>query len=188
MRIYMFVLRFLWPSQPYGVKSKFTWHFYWAGLVLKAVNQYCAHSFARNWQLPYLNQLKEEKDLVENISWSISTKECCPPGGVKPATSWSSVGRASNWATEVSSIIRKASFLKQVVLVSLEFMAQSTQFRSCWAIFSAKNIRILYIESAKTVNEMTLNELVKLTTLWTTGPWLFMINKHQFDWTKKKKN
>ena len=40
-------------------------------------------------------------------------------------------------------------------------------------IFSAKNIRILYIESAKTVNEMTLNELVKLTTLWTTGPWSF---------------
>ena len=38
-------------------------------------------------------------------------------------------------------------------------------------IFSAKNIRILYIEWAKTVNEMTLNELVKLTTLWTTGPW-----------------
>ena len=37
-------------------------------------------------------------------------------------------------------------------------------------IFSAKNIRILYIESAKTVKEMTLNELVKLTTLWTTGP------------------
>ena len=37
-------------------------------------------------------------------------------------------------------------------------------------IFSAKNIRILHSESAKTVNEMTLNELVKLTTLWTTGP------------------
>ena len=28
----------------------------------------------------------------------------------------------------------------------------------------------MYIESAKTVNEMTLNELVKLTMLWTTGP------------------
>ena len=37
--------------------------------------------------------------------------------------------------------------------------------------FSAKHIRILCIETAKTVNEMTLNELVKLTTLWTTGPW-----------------
>ena len=32
-------------------------------------------------------------------------------------------------------------------------------------IFSAKNIRILCIESAKTVNEMCLNELVKLTML-----------------------
>ena len=38
-------------------------------------------------------------------------------------------------------------------------------------IFPAKNIIILCIESAKTVNEMTLNELIKLTTLWTTGPW-----------------
>ena len=37
-------------------------------------------------------------------------------------------------------------------------------------IFSAKNIRILCIESAKTANEMTFNELVKLTMLWTTGP------------------
>ena len=40
-------------------------------------------------------------------------------------------------------------------------------------IFSAKNIRILCIESAKTVNEMTVNEIVKLTTLWTTGPSYF---------------
>ena len=32
-------------------------------------------------------------------------------------------------------------------------------------IFSAKNIRILYIESAKTVNEMILDEIIKLRTL-----------------------
>ena len=41
-------------------------------------------------------------------------------------------------------------------------------------IFSAKNISKISVknisESTKTVNEMTLNELVKLTTLWTTGP------------------
>ena len=43
-------------------------------------------------------------------------------------------------------------------------------------IFSAKNIRIVYIESAKTVNEMTLNELVKLTMLWTTGPWYIILH------------
>ena len=33
-------------------------HFYWTGLVLYAVNQYCAHSYVRNRQLPFLNQLK----------------------------------------------------------------------------------------------------------------------------------
>ena len=52
----------------------------------------------------------------------------------------------------------------------LKFFAEKMQ--KLLTFFSAKNIRILYIESAKTVNEMTLNELVKLTTLWTTGPWL----------------
>ena len=39
--------------------------------------------------------------------------------------------------------------------------------------FQQKNISILYIESTKTVNEMTLNELVKLMTIWTTGPWSY---------------
>ena len=48
-------------------------------------------------------------------------------------------------------------------------------------IFSAKNIKILYIESAKTVNEMTLNELVKLTTLWTTGPRIFYEQEWEAD-------
>ena len=53
---------------------------------------------------------------------------------------------------------------------SLKFTSTDTQI--CWFFFSAKIIRILYLESAKTVNEMTLNELVKLTMLWTTGPWI----------------
>ena len=73
---------------------------------------------------------------------------------------------------------------------SLKFTSSDTQI--CWnfllkkmwvafavqkllTFFSTKNIRILYIESAKTVNEMTLNVLVKLTTLWTTGPCSFRI-------------
>ena len=63
----------------------------------------------------------------------------------------------------------------------LKFILSDTQI--CWNfllkkmcsakvthIFSTKNIRILYIEPAKTVNEMTFNKLVKLTMLWTTGP------------------
>ena len=45
--------------------------------------------------------------------------------------------------------------------------------------FSAKNLSILSIESAKTVNEMTHNELVKLTTFWTTGPRLRIVQSGQ---------
>ena len=50
----------------------------------------------------------------------------------------------------------------------LKFFAEKmSSFCSAKAthIFSAKNIRILCIKSAKTVNEMSLNELVKLMTL-----------------------
>ena len=50
----------------------------------------------------------------------------------------------------------------------LNFFAEKNVSSFCSAkathIFSAKNIRILYIESAKTIKEMTLNELVNLTT------------------------
>ena len=88
-----------------------------------------------------------------------------------------------------------SKLMMSLVNDSLKFTSSDTQI--CWNflrknvssfciakathIFSAKNFRKFYIESAKTVNEMTLNELVKLTTLWTTGPraimtyssWLF---------------
>ena len=82
---------------------------------------------------------------------------------------------------------------------SLKFTSSDTQicWNFCWKnvssfcstkathIFSAKNIRILYIESAKTVNEMTLNKLIKLTTLWTTGPRTFYGNSLSYlSWIK----
>ena len=41
--------------------------------------------------------------------------------------------------------------------------------------FFQQKISEYHIESAKTVNEITLNKLVKLTTLWTTGPWTFRL-------------
>ena len=47
--------------------------------------------------------------------------------------------------------------------------------------FQQKNIRILCIESTKTVNEMTLNEIVKLTTLWTTGPSILQLEQDWID-------
>ena len=42
------------------------------------VNQYCAYSFARNWQLHFLNQQKGEND--HRKYFMISMKECCRPG------------------------------------------------------------------------------------------------------------
>ena len=65
-----------------------------------------------------------------------------------------------------------ANMLNFFLLKKCEKLLQ--QCKSYSYIYSAKNIRILYIESAKTVNEMTLNEVVKLTTFWTTGPWTLM--------------
>ena len=47
----------------------------------------------------------------------------------------------------------------------LKYFAEKMQVAKATHIISAKNIRILYTESVKTVNEMTLNELVKLTML-----------------------
>ena len=49
-----------------------------------------------------------------------------------------------------------------------------------WVAFAVQKLltffqqKIVYIESAKTINEMTIKELVKLTTLWTTGPRYFL--------------
>ena len=56
----LFVLRFYGPVNPMGpcrARSVYlTTH------LLARFNQYCAHSFARNWQLPFLNQRKGEND------------------------------------------------------------------------------------------------------------------------------
>ena len=79
---------------------------------------------------------------------------------------------------------------------SLKFTSSDTQI--CWnfllkknwvafavqkllTFFSKKYQNIVCIESDKTVNEMTLNELVKLTMLWTTGPWILHLIKFWVD-------
>ena len=82
----------------------------------RAVNQYCAHSFARSWQLPFLNQRKGENGrrkyfMIKVHEWMLPTRR-----GVEPAISWSPVGRASNWATKagkygILSWLKKDSFM-----------------------------------------------------------------------------
>ena len=62
----LFVLRFYGPVNPLGSCQAQSFYvttlFSWAGLVLQVVNQYCAHSFPRNWQLSFLNEQKDEND------------------------------------------------------------------------------------------------------------------------------
>ena len=84
--------------------AQFTWpHFYWAGLVLWAVNKYCAHSFTRNWQLPFLNQWKGENDcrkyfminlhegkLLTNVLSFNQTANAC----------WSGLSLLTQWCSE----------------------------------------------------------------------------------------
>ena len=67
-----------------------------------AVKQYCAHSFTRNWQLPFLDQRKGENDRRKYFMINLHERMLPTSVGIEPATSWSPVGRASNWATEAS--------------------------------------------------------------------------------------
>ena len=64
-------------------------------------------------------------------------------------------------------------FISSDMQICWNFLLKKCESAKATHILSAKNIRILYIESAKTVNERTLNKLVKLTMLWTTGPRCF---------------
>ena len=59
----------------------------------------------------------------------------------------------------------------------LKFFAEKmwVAFAATHIFFSKKYQNIVYW-IRKTVNEMTLNELVKLMTLWTTGPWYRLLS------------
>ena len=68
------------------------------------VNQYRAHSFARNWQVPFLNQRKGENYRRKYSMINLHERNLPTSAGVEPATSWSPFGRASNWATEAGQL------------------------------------------------------------------------------------
>ena len=55
---------------------------------------------------------RRERMTVENISWSISTKECCwPRRGLNPQTPGLQSDSASNWATEAGQKKKKKKML-----------------------------------------------------------------------------
>ena len=56
------------------------------------VNQYCAHSFARNWQLSFLSQRKGENDRRQYFMINLHERMLPTSAGVEPVTSWYPVG------------------------------------------------------------------------------------------------
>ena len=78
------------------------------------VNQYCAHSFTRNWQLPFLNQRKGENDC--RIYFMINLHERMLPTSAKvePTTSWSPVGRRIQLSHRDNQTSRSWIYLAQL--------------------------------------------------------------------------
>ena len=96
LRFCLFMLRFYGPVNPLG--SCRAWSVYLTTRLLgrlspQVVNQYCAHSFARNWKLPFLNQRKGENDRRKYFMIKLHEKMLPTSVGVERVTSWSPVGR-----------------------------------------------------------------------------------------------
>ena len=73
--------------------------------LCKSVHRFCAHSFAESDNCPSWISGRERMT-VENISWSIPTKECCRPRrGLNPRSPGLQSDGASNWATEAGRSI-----------------------------------------------------------------------------------
>ena len=108
-----------------------------------------------------------ERMTVENISWSISTKECCRPRrGSNPRPP----GLQSD--AHPTEPPRPAG-----IYVSIFAEKNVSSFCICqnYSHLFSKNNCELDIVLTRLVNILTFNELVKLTMLWTTGPRCFKI-------------
>ena len=93
---------------------------------MKAVLYY----FVRNWQLPFLNQPKGEND-TENISWSISMKECCWPHG-----------------NRTHNLLITTRMRIQLTLLLFKIGANEKEKRTEWAV-PCENLSSGHMQSAK---------------------------------------
>ena len=99
-------VKVLQPSQSFrvmsGVVSLPNHTFPGQATISKQLTNTCAQSFARNWQLPFLNQLEGQNDHRKYFMINLYKRMLLCPAGIEPATSWSPVGRTSDWATEAN--------------------------------------------------------------------------------------
>ena len=104
----------------------------------------------------------------EYISWSISMKECCRPGGeVEPATSLSPVGGASNWATEasISHIFVISTCMEAIKPADLSSVANHVRY--C-AHYFARNWQLLFLNTQKGIYFM-INFHERMLPTWRRG-------------------
>ena len=107
--IWVFCVEVLRPSQPIGVMSS---------AVSLPNHTFTGQAWSSKWLTSIVHILSpetgncpswisgRERMTVENISWSISTKECCRPRrGLNPRPPGLQSDGASNWATEAGSLI-----------------------------------------------------------------------------------
>ena len=95
----LIVLRFYCPVNPLRscqVRSVYLTKFFlgqtWSS---EQLNISWAHSFARNWQLPFLNQQKGENNSRKYFMINLHERMLPNPAGIEPAI-WSPVGQASD--------------------------------------------------------------------------------------------
>ena len=123
--------------------------FSWAGLN-KQLTSNRAHTFACNWQQPFLNESAEGRRMtVEIISWSISTK-VWDPTGIKLATP--------------GSAVRHASVARQVTDCA-------TQPRNGWFVTT-----LMSQSTAKHVETVILPDITRPCFSWASLDWA--VNQH----------
>ena len=81
-KTFLIVLMFYGPFSPLGSCGARSVHLttFFLGQA-KRLTSTCAHSFARNWQLPFLNQPKGENDLRKLFHDQSARKNIARPGG-----------------------------------------------------------------------------------------------------------
>ena len=69
----------------------------------------CAHSFARNWQLSFLNQRKGENERRKYFMINLHERMLPGPAEIEPVASWSPVERASYWAMDTGFVLAEST-------------------------------------------------------------------------------
>ena len=108
---------------------------FFLGRLSKPLTSTCVNSFARNWQLPFLNQWKGENDHRKYFMINLSKWMLPDPVGIGAATSWSPAGRASDWATKAGFLKKSRAWLACIYAV----WSGSTLFAYVIRLFSIWN-------------------------------------------------